>query len=463
MKTNLFSKQNLIVFVLCITTLMSTLDSSIVNIGMPTIVQALHTNFAHMQWVILSYMLALTALIVGIGRIGDIFGKKKLYIFGIALFTISSFCCGLSLTIIELIVFRILQGIGGAILITSSFAIVGDAVPAEKVSNSIAAVTTMLPVGFALGPSIGGFLINIWGWRSIFFINVPLGIISFILTFQFPSVAPLQTSKKFDIPGMLSLTLALACFMMSITLSETQGVSITVLLLIAGIILGIILFIVIENKVSVPLVPLKIFKNRIFTGSLIISIILYAVTNGYIFILPFYLEQARGVSTAIAGLILMAGPTGVALFTPLSVIAAKKFGTEKVMSFGILIICCNIIIMSQFDKQSSIVLLAFILFLCHGCFAFFQTPNNVYIMTLANSDQRGITSGLLNLARNMGMSVGTAVLGSIFYIFSKTKSITTASSSNIITGMHSTLLLSAVVTGFTFLISLYIYRRKKVV
>lgn len=448
------------VAVLCLATLMSAIDTGIVTIGLSTIEKVFHADFASVQWVVLSYLLAVTSLIVGIGRIGDIFGKKKLFIFGIGLFTVTSLLCGMSRSIYELILFRAFQGIGGAILISLSFAIVGDLVPREKMMNSMAALTATLPIGFALGPSLGGLLISSFGWRSIFFVNVPIGVIAFLLSMRFPPIPISEKTRKFDLIGMILLAVTLTAYILSVTLAENQGLSRTVALLIAATVLGLAIFIIVEKKTKIPLVHLDMFKDAVFSASLVISIILYAILNGYGVILPFYLQQARGVSTFIAGLLMMTGPVGCAVFTPIAGIAANRFGNAKVMTCGILIMGIGVFVMSTFGLSTGTVTFAVTMFLTNGSLAFFQTPNNTFIMTLARPEQRGLTSGLLNLSRTVGQTTGTAVMG-VFYFFLHSHSVITASPESIVGGIRNTLLIAALVMAFDFLLALIAYRPGK--
>jgi Arabinose efflux permease len=232
----------LVVIVLALTTLMAAIDTNIVNIALPTVARSLNASFASVQWIALSYLLAVTSLIVGIGRIGDVFGKKSIFIFGIIVFTAASLLCGISTSIYTLILFRALQGVGGAVLMALSFAILGDLVSKEKIVQSMGILTAMLPIGFALGPSVGGALIGVSGWRSIFFFNVPIGIIALILVLRFPKIPISEKVEKFDVPGLILLCAALSCYVLSVTFAEDKGLSKIVILCIALTIIFIIAF-----------------------------------------------------------------------------------------------------------------------------------------------------------------------------------------------------------------------------
>lgn len=409
-----------VIFVLSLTTLMSAIDTNVVNIGLPTIEKALNASFASLQWVVLSYLLAVTSLIVGIGRIGDLFGKKKIFVFGIGLFTLASLLCGLSRSIYELIAFRALQGIGGSVLMALSFAIAGDTIPKEKIIRSMSILTVMLPTGFALGPSAGGLLIGLFGWRSIFFLNVPIGAAALLLALRIPELpAAGETSGTLDIRGLLVLSATLTCYVLSVTLAENQGTGRGVLLLAAGAVAGIAAFLLLEKKTKAPLVDLMLFRNPVFSASLAVSVLLYTTTT------------------------------------------AKRFGNFPVMIFGITAMGIGSLLMSTVGLSTSAAAFSAIWFFFNGCLAFFQTPNNASIIARARPEQRGLASGLLNLSRTIGLTTGAAVIGAVFYAFARTASISAASPQRIAGAIHGTFLVTACILACALLIGLIALRPGK--
>ncbi|MFT8316236.1 MAG: MFS transporter [Clostridium sp.] len=444
----------LVIIVLSLTTLMSSIDTNIVNIGLPTIARELNASFGSIQWIGLSYLLAVTSLIVGIGRIGDVFGKKSIFIYGIILFTAASLLCGMSTSIYMLIIFRALQGVGGAVLMALSFAIVGDLVSKEKLVTSMSVLTAMLPIGFALGPSIGGLLIGYLGWRAVFFFNVPIGIITLILVSRFPKIPISEKVQKFDILGLILLCFTLICYVLSVTFAESDGVGIQVILCVILTIVGIIAFLTLEHRIRYPLVKLSMFRNHVFSGSLIISVLMYAVITGTLLILPFYLQQARGFSTSKSGLLMTIGPVSCAIFTPISQWAAKKFGNYTIMLVGIFAFAAGSFVMATLNGYSSILRFAGTIILFNGSLAFFQTPNNAAIISTAKPEQRGLASGLLNLSRTIGQTTGMAFLGAIFYFFTNTKTVEKMKPANIVSGIDHALFIAGFVIVFAFIVGL---------
>lgn len=451
----------LIIIVLSLTTLMAAIDTNIVNIGIPTIAKAFNSGFGNVEWIALSYLLAVTSLIVGIGRIGDIFGKKSIFVFGIILFTIASLLCGVSTSIYMLIIFRALQGAGGAVLMALSFAIVGDLVKSDKLVSSMSILTAMLPIGFALGPSIGGFLIGCFGWRAIFIFNVPIGIVTLILVARFPKVPISEKPQRFDIIGLILLAFTLICYVLSVTFGESDGFNTTVILAIGLAVLGLILFLLREHYVSYPLVKLSMFKDKLFSGSLAISIIVYSVITGTLLILPFYLQQARGFSTSHSGLMMTIGPISCAIFTPISQWCAKKFGNYPVMLFGILAYAAGTFLLSTLNETSTLIRFFGTIVLFNGSIAFFQTPNNASIIANAKPAQRGLASGLLNLSRTIGQTTGMAFLGAIFYFFANTRTVANMKPINIVTGFDKALFISGFALLFAFILGIFTLSRKQ--
>lgn len=442
------------VTVLSLSTLVAAIDTNIVNIGLPTISRTLHAGFSGVQWVMLSYLLAVTALIVGIGHLGDLFGKKGIFLAGLALFSLASALCGFSNSIGMLIAMRALQGIGGAILMALSFALVGDLVPGEKILGTMGILTAMLPIGFALGPTVGGLLLAAGNWRLLFFFNVPLGALALVLALRFPEVPPAAEHRRMDWAGMALLVLLLAGYVLGVTQAENTGFSAGTALLFVSAVILLAVFLWWERKAEVPLVDLSMFRSTTFCASLAVSVLVYTAITGHWLIVPFYLQQGMGYSTSVCGLMMTVGPVGCALFTPVSSALARRFGSFRVMKLGVLAFTAGAFWMSTLSRSTTVPGFLAALFFFNGSLAFFQTPNNAEVISAAPPEKRGVASGLLNLSRTVGQTTGTAVIGAVFYCFTGTKAMAKATPAHIVTGIHSAYLIAGFLAVAAFLIGL---------
>lgn len=458
---------------LSLSILMTSIDTNIVSVGLPTIAKALNTDFSSVQWIVLSYLLSITVLIVGVGRIGDMFGKKLLYLAGITIFTAASLACGLSFSVYMLVVARIVQGIGGAILMTMSFALAGDVISKEKIPQAMGFLTSMLTLGIALGPSVGGILISLFGWHIIFLINIPIGIATFIFAFQFPKLEVTHKEQHFDWLGVLALAAALICYNLGITFSESQGASVTVLFLLIFAVISAVIFLFIEKKVSSPLIDLKIFQNRVISGSLGISIIVYALIMTISIVIPFFLTNAQGLPTFEVGLLIAVGPLATTILGPFAGKAAEKFGDRPVMIAGMIGFGIGCFLMTTLTRTSSPAGFAIRIAISNGSFAFFQTPNNAAIIASAKPEQRGVISGILNLARTLGQTTGASLMGAVFAYFTMAAqgvahntgngqySASSASPAAITSGVHGTFLIAAAAVAIAIIIGILTLRQKE--
>lgn len=440
---------------------MPAIDSNVVNIGLPTIAAELHTDFSSVQWVVISYLLAVTSLSVGVGRIGDIFGKKRIYLVGLAIFTAASLLCGLADSIPALIAFRAVQGIGGSVMMALSFAIAGDLVPSDRLIRSMAVLTAMIPIGFALGPPLGGFLLHFFGWRSLFFFNLPLGLAALFLAFKFPALTAGGEPQKLDLPGMLLLTGTLVCYVLGITSAEHHGFGQATVLLFALAAAGLVSFLFIEKRTRFPIVSFSVFKNITFSASLVISVLMYTVVSGISLILPFYLQQAQGYSTFASGLLMTCGPAGCAICTPISGAAARRFGNFMVMKLGILSFALGAFALSFLTISTGPLTFAPILFWFNASLAFFQTPNNTSAISMARPEQRGVASGLLNLSRMAGHTTGASLIGAVFYFFVKAPSVSDLDAAAIVSGVNRTFLIAACIAAAASLVGFFMLTPKK--
>jgi EmrB/QacA subfamily drug resistance transporter len=445
---------------LSLSMLMPSLDTSIANAGLPTLAQAFTASFQSVQWIVLAYLLAITTLIVSVGRIGDIIGQRRLLLVGIGLFTVASLLCGVSPTLWLLIAARAVQGLGAAIMMALTVALVGETVPKEKIGSAMGLLGTMSAIGTTLGPSLGGLLIAGLGWQSIFLVNVPLGILNFLLAHRYLPVDRRESKTdqaSFDPLGTLLLALTLAAYALAMTIGHGFG-SLNMVLLLAAI-FGIVFFVRIEAKVASPLIQLAMFRNRLLNASLAMSTLVSTVMMATLVVGPFYLARALGLEAALVGFILSIGPLVAALTGVPAGRTVDRFGAQRMAIVGLIGIAIGCLVLSFFPATFGIAGYVIPIVCITASYALFQAANNTAIMTDIRPDQRGVISGLLSLSRNLGLITGASAMGAVFAISSATIDITTAHPDAVATGMRSTFAVAAMLIVVAIAIAMNAYRR----
>lgn len=431
---------------LSLSMLLSSLGTSIANVALPTLAQAFTASFQEVQWIVLAYLLAITTLIVSVGRLGDITGRRRLLLAGIVLFTMASVLCGVAPTLWMLIAARAAQGLGAAIMMALTMAFVSETVPKAKTGSAMGLLGTMSAIGTALGPSLGGVLISGLGWRAIFLVNVPLGILTFLLAHRYLPVdrrEPKADRTGFDNVGTLLLVLTLAAYALAMTIGHGSFGPLNMALLLAAV-FGVGVFVLAESKTASPLIRLAIFRDPALSASLAMSALVSTVMMATLVVGPFYLSRALGLDAALVGLVMSVGPLVAALT---GVLSRSHRGPPRRPTHN-----------AAWAHRNSGKLLHPVRDADHGrnprlhrphrrhhrfYYAMFQTANNTAVMSDVRPDQRGVISGMLNLSRNLGLITGASVMGAVFALASATTDITTAHSGAVATGMRITFAVAA--------------------
>ena len=436
--------------------LLSSLGTSIANVGLPTLAQAFNASFQEVQWIVLAYLLAITTLIVSVGRLGDITGRRRLLLAGIFLFTAASVLCGVAPTLWLLIAARAAQGLGAAIMMALTMAFVGETVPKAKTGSAMGLLGTMSAIGTALGPSLGGVLIAGLGWRAIFLVNVPLGILTFLLAHRYLPVdrrGPKTDRAGFDTVGTLLLALTLAAYALAMTIGRGSFGPLNMALLLAAV-FGVGLFVLAEARAASPLIRLAMFRDPVLSASLAMSALVSTVMMATLVVGPFYLSRALGLDAALVGLVLSVGPLVAALTGVPAGRIADRFGAQRMTIVGLIGMAAGSFMLSMMPATFGIAgYIAPIVVITVG-YALFQTANNTAVMTDIRPDQRGVISGMLNLSRNLGLITGASVMGAVFALASATTDITTARPEAVATGMRITFAVAAILIVVALVIAL---------
>jgi EmrB/QacA subfamily drug resistance transporter len=441
---------------LSLSMLMPSLDTSIANAGLPTLAQAFAASFPQVQWIVLAYLLAITTLIVGVGRLGDIIGRRRLFLAGIFLFTTASFLCGVAPALWMLIAARAAQGLGAATMMALTVALVGETVPKAKTGSAMGMLGTMSAIGTTFGPSLGGVLIAGFGWRTIFLVNVPLGIVAFFIarrTLPVDRRKPKPKGAGFDATGTLLLAVTLAAYALAMTLGRGDFGRFNIALLTAAAI-GVGLFVRVEAKAASPLLRLAMFRDPVLSASLAMSMLVSTVMMATLVVGPFYLSRALGLETALVGFALSAGPLVAALTGVPAGRIVDRLGAHRMTIVGLVGMAGGSSVLSLMPARFGIVGYLVPIVAMTASYALFQAANNTVLMTDSRADQRGVISGMLSLSRNLGLITGASAMGAVFALASAITDITTARPEAIAAGMRITFAVAAILIAGALAIAL---------
>ena len=401
---------------LALAMLLSSLGTSIANVALPTLAQAFGATFQAVQWVALAYLLAVTTLIVSLGRLGDLHGRRRLLLLGIAVFTAASALGGFAPTLGWLIAARTAQGLGAAAMMALTLAFVGDTVAKSEVGRAMGLLGTMSALGTALGPSLGGYLIAAWGWPAIFLVNVPLGLGTLLLIRNHlpperrPSPAP---SPSFDALGTVLLALALGTYALAMTTGRGPFNATNVGLLAVAV-LAVGIFGYVELRVPAPLIRLSILRERTLLAGLLTSGLVATVMMTTLVVGPFYLAISLGLGPAAVGLVLSVGPLVAATMSVPAGRWTDRLGSPRVATAGLTGIAGGTALLALLPAPGCVAGYIGPIVVTTVGYALFQTANNTTVMRAIPADQRGVVSGLLNLARNLGLITGASPMGAVF-------------------------------------------------
>ncbi|CRM45050.1 MULTISPECIES: MFS transporter [unclassified Pseudomonas] len=364
---------------LSLSMLLASLGTSIANVGLPSLARAFDASFHAVQWVVLAYLLAITAVIVSAGRLGDRLGRRRLLLAGLLLFAVACGLCGMAPALEWLIVARVLQGLGAAVMMAMALGMVGDTVTKQRTGRVMGLLGTMSAVGTAMGPSVGGVLLSVWGWRSIFLVGVPLGLVAVALAYRYLPVdrqhEPSSTGSNFW--------------------SSLQDASL---------------------------------RAGLAMSALVAAVIMATFVVG-----PFYLSRGLGLAPEWMGLAMAVGPCIAAVTGVPAGRLTDRLGSRRMTLAGLGVLACGALLLSF--TSGLFMYLGALVILTTG-YSLFQAANNTAVMKDVQPANRGTVSGLLNLSRNLGLIVGASVLGAVFAW--ATPEVTHATAQSVANGLHVT-------------------------
>lgn len=396
---------------------MAMVDSSIVNMALPTIVREMHVDFRVAQWVPLAYMLTVTCLIMVVGRLGDLLGKRLLYCSGFAIFTLGSLLCGLASTLGALVAWRVLQGVGAAIIMALSPAILVTAFPANERGRALGFTGAAVSAGVVIGPSLGGVILSNMNWGWIFFVNLPFGVIGTVLTLVLIRPESRRTEEAFDVLGAAMLAVGLFTLLLGVTglQKDMIGASATTTLLLSSAVI-LIGFVWVELRRPHPLVDLRLFSSAMFTQNLVASFLNFMTTAGTLLLIPFYLQVILNLDTRTAGLALAAMPIAIGVTAPFAGWLADRHGTQRVAFAGLLVLAAGFYSVQYLTTTTSVT--TYVLqFIPVGIgIGLFQSPNNSAILGSVPRERVGVASAMLAVTRTLGQTTGLAFAGAFWAV-----------------------------------------------
>lgn len=413
------SNKWLILGTVSIGTFMATLDSSIVNVSLPTIREYFGVDLGIIQWVVTSYLLTISAILLSIGRWADIKGKTKIFSYGYLVFAFGSLLCGLSPTAYFLVFARIVQALGAAMLMANSMGIITNTFPPQERGRALGMVGTVVAAGSMTGPTLGGIITGAFGWQYIFYINIPIGILAFIAG---QIILPKESGfgQNFDWRG--SILWGSGIFFLLVGLGQVQyhgwnAPRVLFSLLLAMCLLY--LFVRMEKKIEHPLVDMKLYEDPLFLFGNIAGFLSFVAMFFTTLFIPFYLQEVLNLTPSRIGLIMTAFPIAMAVVAPISGRLSDKFGPLYLTTGGMAVIALGLGAMTTLKLDTNVVGVFLRLVIIGAGMGLFQSPNNSSVMGTVPKSKLGVAGGIMATVRNVGMVTGVALSVSIFSLLNK--------------------------------------------
>lgn len=405
-----------ILFVVVMATFMATLDSSIVNVALPVMSDTMNVTSESIAWVVSAYLIAISAAILIFGKLGDILGQTKVFQFGLIIFTTGSFLCGVTDSFGWLILARVVQAVGAAGTMANSQGIITRSFPENERGRALGINGAFVALGALVGPPLGGLIISVASWEYLFWINVPIGIIVFLLGVKFYPKHVGTQKVKIDVLGGVLFVIAIVPLFIALEQSISLGFGhFMVIASIAVSIAGFILFYQVEKRSKTPLLPMDIFRNKWFTVSLFCAFVSFIAISFSTIIMPFYLQDLLKLSPATAGLLLAIFPLVLGIVAPISGHLSDRIGSEFLTLLGLILTALGLFLLSTLDSNPSYMTMGIFIALIGGGNGLFQSPNTSLVMSSLPKKDFGIGGSMNALVRNIGLVAGITFATMILY------------------------------------------------
>jgi EmrB/QacA subfamily drug resistance transporter len=409
-------RQTLILLNVCVGQFIVGLDQRALLVALPTLTHTFNTSLTTIQWVLLIYDLTLIGLVITVGRLGDLFGRRRFYAGGFLFFVLASALCGAAQSAGQIILFRGLQAMGGAMISANGRAIASVAFPSSQRGKAMGFASMAFHIGFLMGPTLGGFLIDTVGWRWIFYLNLPVGIWGAYLAWKL-----LEESKEklegisVDFPGAVLLMIAYSLFIYAMNqLPHLGWKDPTVVQTMALSTAAFALFVFVELRARMPILSFSLFRNRLFTASMFSLFFITSTQSAISFLMPFYLQSILHFSPSQMGWIIIAGSVVIVIFAPVAGWLSDRLGSRLLCTVGSGLIVIAQFFIASLGLNSSIPRIIFPLMLSGLGWAFFNSPNQSAILGSVPRDKLGTASGMNTTTARTGGAMGVALSTTLF-------------------------------------------------
>jgi len=458
----------LVIVTVALAIFVTNLDITIVNIALPTISKIFNTGTDEVSRIIIAYLLALVGSLLVFGRLADQKGIEKVFLLGFVTFTIASILCALSPSIDLLNIFRFLQGFGAAMLLATFGAIILKYLPPEKRGRAFGFIAVFGGTGVAIGPPVGGFLVEYLSWHWIFIVNVPIGILGVILTLRVLNkkhvIHPATGSSKFDLIGAaLSFVGLFVLFYMMNTADKCGWLSLRSLSMLGFSIICFVLFVIREKRYSSPLVDLSVFKIKNLVLGFFALIFVTMVFDGLTFVFPFFFDLICNLSAGETGLLLMIAPLAIIFVSPVSGYLSDLKGPRYVGVIALIFMVITTVMVVWFNSSTSYFYIA-AAFIAFGIsLALFYTSNTTFIMNYAEKGREGMLSALLSVITYLGSAIGIVALEIVFsqkFDINKSESLSEIPKQIVLSGYQNAMILGIIISVLG-LIAIVVAKEKK--
>ncbi|OAT85904.1 MFS transporter permease [Desulfotomaculum copahuensis] len=425
--------------------IMGPIDASIVYIALPAIAKVFGVDPSMIGWVSMAYLLVLGSFLLSFGRLGDMFGFKRMFLAGLLVFVVTSALCGLSPGLGALIFLRALQATGAGMTMAMSPAIITAAFPPRERGRALGMNGMAVALGLALGPSLGGMLVDTLSWRAIFYVNVPIGIVAYLWCRRILPDVRSEKRQSFDWPGSLLAFCGLGTLLLFASRGGDAGWSRPIFLLGMAAVVLLVLFILLEKRAPEPMLDLKLFRSRVFSAGNGAALLNFMTQYVIVFLTPFFLQQVMGYSAGRAGAAMTAFPLTVLVIAPLSGALSDKTGQRGLAFLGSLICTIAALAMAGLNQSAGPLDIAWRLSLFGLGTGLFQSPNNSAVMGAVPRFRLGVAGGVLATTRNVGMVLGIALGGAVLAA-RRTAHLSAGPSGAFLSGLHDAYLAAALVS-----------------